>query len=100
MQVKGTYKGVIAPSENTRFLFRLEQGANFGPDAGEVPPSLRFFAGGDNSIRGFGYRDRSAMQPWGGLKGAKYLTVGSAEFQFPMGISNSRLAILRCGYSN
>ena len=93
VQVKGTYKGVIAPSENTRFLFRLEQGANFGPDAGEVPPSLRFFAGGDNSIRGFGYRDRSAMQPWGGLKGAKYLTVGSAEFQFPMGISNSRLAL-------
>ena len=93
VQVKGTYKGVIAPSENTRFLFRLEQGANFGPDAGEVPPSLRFFAGGDNSIRGFGYRDRSAMQPWGGLKGAKYLTVGSAEFQFPIGISNSRLAL-------
>ena len=93
VQVKGTYKGVIAPSENTRFLFRLEQGANFGPDAGEVPPSLRFFAGGDNSIRGFGYRDRSAKQPWGGLKGAKYLTVGSAEFQFPMGISNSRLAL-------
>lgn len=93
VQVKGTYKGLIAPSENTRFLFRLEQGANFGPDAGEVPPSLRFFAGGDNSIRGFGYRDRSAMQPWGGLKGAKYLTVGSAEFQFPMGISNSRLAL-------
>ena len=93
VQVKGTYKGLIAPTENTRFLFRLEQGANFGPDAGEVPPSLRFFAGGDNSIRGFGYRDRSAMQPWGGLKGAKYLTVGSAEFQFPMGISNSRLAL-------
>lgn len=93
VQVKGTYKGVIAPSENTRFLFRLEQGANFGPDASEVPPSLRFFAGGDNSIRGFGYRDRSAKQPWGGLKGAKYLTVGSAEFQFPMGISNSRLAL-------
>lgn len=93
VQVKGTYKGVIAPSENTRFLFRLEQGATFGPDASEVPPSLRFFAGGDNSIRGFGYRDRSAKQPWGGLKGAKYLTVGSAEFQFPMGISNSRLAL-------
>lgn len=93
MQVKATYKGVIALSENTRFLFRLEQGANFGPDADDVPPSLRFFAGGDNSIRGFGYRDRSAMQPWGGLKGSKYLTTGSAEFQFPIGIANSRLAL-------
>ena len=91
VQANISYKGVISPSENTRFLFKVNQGATFGPN---VPPSLRYFAGGDNSIRGFGYRDRAPMQPYGtGLKGARYLTTGTAEFQFPFGVSSSRLAL-------
>lgn len=94
VQVKATYKGVMSPSPTTRFVFRLEQGANFGPDAETVPPSLRFFAGGDNSIRGFGYRDKAPTQPFGsGLKGARYMTTGTAEYQFPIGVANSRLAV-------
>lgn len=98
VQVRATYRGVISPTPRTRFLFRLEQGANFGPDAEGVPPSLRFFAGGDNSIRGFGYRDKAPMQSDGsGLKGARYMTTGTAEFQFPIGIANSRLAVFLDG---
>ena len=94
VQANISYKGVISPSENTRFLFKVNQGATFGPDSTNVPPSLRYFAGGDNSIRGFGYRDRAPMQPYGtGLKGARYLTTGTAEFQFPFGVSSSRLAL-------
>lgn len=98
VQVHATYRGVISPTPNTRFLFRLEQGANFGPDAEGVPPSLRFFAGGDNSIRGFGYRDKAPYQLDGsGLKGASYMTTGTAEFQFPFGVANSRLAVFLDG---
>lgn len=94
VQINASYKGVIAPTDNSRFLFKVSQGATFGPDADKVPPSLRYFAGGDNSIRGFGYRDRAPYQPNGkGLKGAKYMTTGTAEFQFPFGVSNSRLAL-------
>lgn len=92
VQINASYKGVIAPSENTRFLFKVQQGANFGPDADNVPPSLRYFAGGDNSIRGFGYRDRAPYGN-GGLKGGKYLTTGTMELQFPFGVSSSRLAL-------
>lgn len=93
MQLKATYRGIISITENSRFLFKLMQGANFGPDADDMPPSLRFFAGGDNSVRGFGYRDRAPLQADGsGLKGGKYLTTGTAEVQVPMGIANSRLA--------
>lgn len=98
VQLRATYRGVISPTPNTRFLFRLEQGANFGPDAENVPPSLRFFVGGDNSIRGFGYRDKAPYQADNsGLKGARYMTTGTAEFQFPIGVANSRLAIFLDG---
>ena len=98
VQVRALYRGIISITENSRFLFRLEQGANFGPDAEGVPPSHRFFAGGDNSIRGFGYRDKAPAQVDGsGLKGGRYLTTGTAEVQFPIGIANSRLAVFLDG---
>lgn len=98
LQVHGVYKGIISVGSNYRLFVRAEQGANFGPDADNVPPSLRFFAGGDNSIRGFGYRDISTYQPDGsGLKGAKYLTTGSIEYQFPIGIASSRGAVFLDG---
>lgn len=88
----GTFRGVISPTPNTRLVMRLQQGAIMGPDSLHVPPSLRFFAGGDQSIRGYGYMDESEHND-GGLKGARYLTTGSIEYQFPIGIANSRLAL-------
>ena len=88
----GTFRGVISPTPNTRVVMRLQQGAIMGPDAGSVPPSMRFFAGGDQSIRGYGYMDEAPHNA-GGLKGGRYLTTGSLEYQFPCGIANSRLAL-------
>lgn len=93
VQLKATYKGQIELNKGSRFLFRVEQGANLGPDADLVPPTLRFFAGGDSSIRGFNFRERSTRHPNGSLKGAKYLTTGTAEYQFPFGVASSRLAV-------
>ncbi len=88
----GTFRGVISPTANTRLVMRLQQGALIGPAAQAVPPSLRFFAGGDQSIRGYGYMDEAPRNS-GGLKGGRYLTTGSLEYQFPCGIANSRLAL-------
>lgn len=87
-----TFKGVISPTENTRLVMRLQQGGIFGPDSETLPPSLRFFAGGDQSIRGYGYMDEAPHNS-GGLKGARYLTTGTLEYQFPIGIANSRMAV-------
>ena len=85
-------QGIMSPSENTRFLFRMTGGAIFGSDATRVPPSLRFFAGGDRSVRGFDYM-RKAPKKDGYLKGGRYMATGTAEFQFPIGISSSRGAL-------
>lgn len=86
------YRLILSPTEDTRFLVRYEQGATMGGDAIYLPPSLRFFAGGDNSVRGYGYLTESPRVD-GYLKGGKYLSVGSAEFQFPFGLENQRLAL-------
>lgn len=47
-----------------------------------VPPSMRFFAGGDQSIRGFAYKSIGPKDENGEVVGGRYLTVGSAEYQY------------------
>lgn len=67
---------------NFKLLFRLEMGATVPRSGDKLPLSQRFFAGGDNSIRGFNYRSLPAeinkddiTQPVGG----SYLFVSSIE---------------------
>lgn len=84
--------GIISPTPKTRLMLRFTQGWNTGSDAMKLPPSLRFFAGGDNSVRGFSYMSRSPRDG-GGLIGGRYLTLGSVEFQFPIGAANQRGAV-------
>ena len=85
-------QGIMSPTPSSRFIFRLTGGGIFGNDSYHVPPSLRFFAGGDRSIRGFGYMSQ-APKRGGKLRGGRYLATGTAELQFPIGISSSRAAV-------
>lgn len=91
-RAKANFKWITSPTLNTRFIVRAEQGGTFGGDWDKVPPSLRYFAGGDNSIRGYGYMDLAPSNK-GGLNGGRYLTTASIEYQFPFGFDNQRLAI-------
>ncbi|KUJ00833.1 autotransporter assembly complex protein TamA [Vibrio sp. MEBiC08052] len=68
--------------EHHRGLFRLGGGANLVDDFSQVSPSLRFFAGGDNSIRGYSYESISPRDAKGALSGAKYLATASLEYQY------------------
>ena len=61
----------------TRLILRGEAGATFFGDTQKLPPSLRFFAGGDQSVRGFSYE---ALSP--DDLGGEQLLVGSAEFEW------------------
>ena len=65
---------------DNRLLLRGELGATASPDFADLPPSLRLYAGGDRSVRGFGYR---AIGPEsnGHVVGGRYLAVASAEFE-------------------
>ncbi|MDB1122287.1 autotransporter assembly complex protein TamA [Vibrio algarum] len=67
---------------NHRGLARIDLSANFVEDILDVPPSIRFFAGGDNSLRGYGYESISPTDDTGYLIGAKYMATSSLEYQY------------------
>lgn len=50
----------------------------------EIPPSLRFFAGGDQSVRGYAYQTLGPRDDSGKVVGGKHLLVGSIELERPL----------------
>ena len=73
--------------DNNYFLFRTELGALNTNEFDQLPLSHRFFAGGDQSIRGFDYQTIGPADNNGKVIGGRYLAVGSAEVVF--GINDS-----------
>ncbi|MEE2001284.1 autotransporter assembly complex family protein [Alkalimonas sp. MEB108] len=65
-----------------RIVTRLDAGAILLEEATALPPSLRFFAGGDGSIRGYGYERVAPRDDDDLLLGGRYMLTGSAEYQY------------------
>ncbi|MGL5505051.1 MAG: autotransporter assembly complex protein TamA, partial [Aeromonas veronii] len=82
MRVWGRSKWLRTLGDNHRFLMRAEQGAIIGDSFSLVPPSLRFFTGGDQTVRGFGYESISPTGPDGKLTGGRYTSVASLEYNY------------------
>lgn len=75
-------KGLYTLADNHRFLTRFQFGGVATNRFSDVPPSLRFFAGGDQSVRGYGYETLSPRDDDDVAVGGRYLMVGSAEYQY------------------
>lgn len=69
-------------ADKHRFVFRGNLGWIETSDFDRVPPDLRFFAGGDRSIRGYKYKGISPRDDDGKLTGASKLATGSVEYQY------------------
>ncbi len=69
-------------AEKHRFVVRGNIGWIETNDFDRVPPDLRFFAGGDRSIRGYKYKDISPRDADNKLTGASKLATGSLEYQY------------------
>jgi translocation and assembly module TamA len=67
--------------ERGRFILRAALGAMVVNEFDALPPELRFFAGGDRSIRGFDFQEIGERNAAGGVIGGKFLAVGSAEYE-------------------
>jgi len=64
-------------------LLRLEGGTTLLNDrVSNVPASLRFFAGGDKSVRGYAYRSLGPTDSSGEVIGCRHLLVASSELEF------------------
>lgn len=80
-QVRGDAKWIRGFGRRDRFIARGTLGAMEVDDFSELPPELRFFAGGDRSIRGYGYQAIGPRNESGGVVGGTYLAVASAEWE-------------------
>lgn len=67
--------------EHSRLLLRGQLGRTFSDDLLELPSSLRFFAGGDRSVRGYNFQEISPLNAAGDPIGGRNLLVASVEFE-------------------
>lgn len=75
--------GMYSFGENDvhQVIGRFDGGYLWADDFYDVPYKLRFFAGGDQSIRGYDYESLSPLAN-GYLTGGQILAVGSAEYNY------------------
>ncbi|GAA0787191.1 autotransporter assembly complex protein TamA [Marinobacterium sediminicola] len=75
-------KRVDTLSERWRLLTRAELGVTFIDSVDELPASMRFYAGGDNSVRGYDYQSLGPQGDDGDVIGGRYLIAGSVEVDY------------------
>lgn len=80
-QFKVGGKAIISPWDQWRVIGRASFGATAMESIDELPPSLRFYAGGDQSVRGYGYKQLGPKNKSGRVVGGQYLTEGSVELE-------------------
>lgn len=81
VRLRGRVGWIGSFSDDQRWLARFDVGAVLMESVIDLPPSLRFFAGGDNSIRGYSYESISPVADDGTLTGARYLATSALEYQ-------------------
>lgn len=80
-QLRLGLKWIRALGENSRLLLRGDFGTTNVADLDKLPASQRFFAGGDNSVRGYAFEELGPVNASGEVVGGKHLLVGSVELE-------------------
>ncbi len=82
LQTRTQGKYITGVSERSRLLLRASAGVSWTPEFAELPTSQRFFAGGDQSVRGYAYNSLGPEDELGRVVGGRHLLVGSVEYEF------------------
>ena len=80
-QARAAAKWLTQVGEDGRVILRAGLGGMVVGDFDALPPELRFFAGGDRSIRGFDYQQIGDTNAEGEVIGGEYEIVASAEYE-------------------
>ncbi len=81
-------QGIIPLPKRFSISARVQAGTTWQDDpARNLPVTLRFFAGGDNSIRGYRYQALGPKGDNGEVVGGKHLLIGSIELERAIGES-------------
>ena len=81
--LNATWHGLYSwgQNDNHQFVGRAQAGYIFVDDFKDIPYNLRYFTGGDQSIRGFDYKSLSPVES--GYKiGGQALGIGSLEYNY------------------
>lgn len=65
-----------------RGIVRADAGRVFTSDLRELPPAIRFFAGGDQSVRGYRFQALGPRDPLGNIIGGRVLLAASLEADY------------------
>ena len=72
-------KWIWSPGLGTRFLARADIGATAKQSLAQLPASVRFFAGGDTSVRGYDFETIGPVDDNGDVTGGSHLVALSLE---------------------
>lgn len=74
----------LTPRKNGELVLRLQAAALRTRDNAIVPPNLLFLAGGNASVRGYGYQQIGVKNAKGVIEPGRYLFAGSLEYRRPV----------------
>ena len=80
-QVRAEAKWLQQVGKDGRAILRGMLGGMVVDNFDALPPELRFFAGGDRSIRGFDYQQIGDLDAAGEVIGGEYQAIASAEYE-------------------
>jgi len=82
VQLIGQVTGLQPLSENFSLLVRLQGGTTWLDDPFDtLPASLRFFAGGDKTVRGYAYQSLGPKDEDGNVVGGQHMLAASMELE-------------------
>jgi translocation and assembly module TamA len=89
-QVYSSLKFITSLNRSNRIIARGSVGSTSTKDFDKLPPSVRFFTGGSQTVRGYEYRSLGPEDDSGDVIGARRLLTGSLEFEHSL---NDRWAV-------
>jgi translocation and assembly module TamA len=81
LQLRVAGRAVLPAGEAARWLGRLELGWTDTDRFATLPPELRFFAGGEGSVRGYAWQSLGPRDAAGEPIGARRLATASIEYE-------------------
>ncbi len=80
-QLQGGIKVINSLGQHNRIITRGRLGSTWTQAFDQLPSSVRFFAGGAQSVRGYAYQSLGPVDVNGKVIGGQYLMTGSIEFE-------------------
>lgn len=79
LDLQGKWISTLGPG---RLLTRFDLGTTLVEESADLPVSIKYFAGGDQSVRGYKYQSLGPEDELGEVIGGKHLIVAAVEYDF------------------